>query len=118
MNAPETSWKTESSLPSNTAPTIFRPQRTLNQQPRVLTLQNAECGVTLNVGEEFDLDLGLNWTLRVRDEAVLSAAGNGTYRALTSGRTKIYATGEPAKNDSSPPNVPRKLLIEIPVTII
>ena len=119
MNAQETSCKSESSSSSNTAPSIFRPRRILNNPPRALTLENAECGITLYVGQEFELDLGsTEWRLRVRDEAILTADGNGAYRALASGVTKIYATGEAPKNESSLPVVPRKLLIEIPVTVL
>jgi len=119
MNAPETSWKIPSVLSLTTVPTVFRPQRALHKRPRELTLQNAECGVTLNVGEKFELELGLlNVTVRVGDESVLSAEGGGVLQALTYGKTKVYVTGELLNLRAGAMHVPRKLLIEIPVTVI
>lgn len=119
MNAPETHWKSQATLPLNALSTIFRPQRNLHQRRRELTLQNAECGITLNVGENLELDLGLvNGSWRVRDESILATDGSGTFQALECGKTKIYVTGELSNDNAGAMHVPRKLLIEIPVTII
>lgn len=118
MNAQKNPWKTESSLRAQNAVSIFRPPRHPDRPQMALTLENAERGVIVNVGEAFELDLGVTeWRLRVRDQGMLIHEGCGTWRALARGRTRIYATSEPTPSNPDSPNLSRKLLIEIPVTV-
>lgn len=119
MNAQKNTWKTESSLPSYITVGVFRPPRHPDRRQMTMTLENAERGVTVNVGEAFELDLGVTeWRLRVRDKGLLVHEGCGTWRALARGRTRIYATSEPTASNPDSPNLSRKLLIEIPVTVL
>jgi len=96
---------------------VYRPARTQQTGPRAVNLATAECGVTLRVGEQVQIDLGSSeWNLRVRDGRLLSEVTSGTFVALAPGNTRIYAT-RAADPGSTGTNTPRKLLIEIPVRV-
>lgn len=92
-----------------------------------ITVQNAESGVTLHVGERFLLNLGeRNWNIRVGDEtivrqvesAAVPQASQGYYGALQAGKTKLYATSDPPCRQANPPCMLPTLFLEIPVTVL
>ena len=124
MNSPESSWRVDLPTQTNGSLFIFRPGRRSGHLPgQKLTLKNAECGVTLRIGEECTLNLGEQvWTLRARDEMILARVqasderGQVTWRALQAGRTRLYATSDPPRQSSGPP-VP-KIFLEIPITVL
>ncbi len=97
---------------------IYRPPRATGAN-RILTLENAEKGIVLRVGEQFTLNLGQGlWTVRVRDEMMLTSADGVTFQARAGGKTCLFATGVPPRADSGPPSSRRKLFLEIPVTVL
>jgi len=106
----------------NGSPTtpIFRPARaSRSTNNRIITLQDAENGIQLRVNETFILDLGeARWNVRVRDESILASADGVQFQALQAGRTRVYATSELLRDESSPPGRPRKLFLEIRVTAL
>lgn len=92
-----------------------------------ITMQNAESGVSLRVGQDFLLNLGdRNWNVRIQDETVVRAdaamgvpaESQGYYRALKAGKTKLYATSDPPCRQEIPPCMLPTLFLEIPVTVL
>jgi hypothetical protein len=115
MNTLDPALRTTSQSRTNPATEIFRPTRPVSTGIKVLTLENAECGIRLRVGERFKLDLGnATWNLNVMDESVLTANGEGNFQAIAGGKTRIRAKSAPL-NNSGPPGV--KLYFEVPVVI-
>lgn len=91
-----------------------------------ITIQNAESGVMLRVGENFLLNLGDRaWTVRVGDETIvraepvvgLVADQQGYFTALKAGKTKLYATSDPPRRHTDPPCMQPTLFLEIPVNV-
>jgi hypothetical protein len=119
MNASESPLGAGFTLQPQSAQSVFRPMRP-TQADQVLSLETAEQGVTLHVGEYFSINFGeKRWNMRIRDEVILASDGNGRFRALRGGKTKVIATSEPPQNDSGPPRSARaKLFIEIPVVVM
>jgi hypothetical protein len=92
-----------------------------------VTMQNAESGVTLHVGESFLLNLGdRDWNVRVGDETIVRLDTNATipqgsqgyYTAFKAGKTKLYATSDPPCRRANPPCMLPTLFLEIPVTVL
>lgn len=92
-----------------------------------ITIQNAESGVTLHVGEHFLLNLGnRNWNIRIGDETIvrqIESAGipqgsQGYFGALKAGKTKLYATSDPPCRQSNPPCMLPTLFLEIPIMVL
>lgn len=92
-----------------------------------ITMENAESGVTLRVGQHVLLNLGdRNWSVRVGDETIVRADetmgvptdSQGYYIALKAGKTKLYATSDPPCREASPPCMLPTLFLEIPVTVL
>lgn len=124
MNALETALPRNGSSRVNSA--VHRPLRA-RLQNQVLTLENAERGITLHVGEIFLLNLGdRDWNVRVGDEAIVRAdpalgipsGSQGYYTALKAGKTKLYATSDPPCRQETPPCMQPTILLEIPVTVV
>ncbi len=110
---------------STLAVSIFRPPRSLRTQAsKIITLEKAESGVTLRVGETFDLDLEGAWKIRIGDATTLRFMGaskktaQGAFQACASGRTKLYATSDPSCRQTSPPGMQPTLYLEIPIHIL
>ena len=91
-----------------------------------ITMQHAESGVTLRVGEHFLLNLGdRDWQVRVGDEtivhsiesAMIPQGSQGYFGAFKVGKTKLYATSDPPCRQNTPPCMMPTLFLEIPVTV-
>lgn len=91
-----------------------------------ITMQNAESGVTLRVGEHFLLNLGdRDWQVRVGDEtivhpiesAMIPPGSQGYFGAFKVGKTKLYATSDPPCRQNTPPCMMPTLFLEIPITV-
>lgn len=92
-----------------------------------ITMQNAESGVTLRVGERFLLNLGeRDWSVRSGDETIVRQAesvmiptgSQGYFEALKAGKTKLYATSDPPCRQATPPCMLPTLFLEIPITVL
>ena len=92
-----------------------------------VTMENAERGVTLRAGQRFLLNLGgRDWQVRVGDETIvkrvdgvpLPEESQGYFEALQPGKTKLYATSEPACRQANPPCMMPTLYLEIPVQVL
>lgn len=120
MNALETAFPNNSSSRANSV--FHRPLRA-RLQNQVITLENAERGITLHVGERFMLDLGRGtWHIRLGNASIVKCVdvqdttnGQGTFEALFVGKTKIYATHLPPRMNGSPPR--SRIFLEIQVHV-
>lgn len=92
-----------------------------------VTMQNAESGVSLRVGERFLLDLGeRSWKIRTDREAIITSvtevglpvSHQGYFQAIKAGKTKLYATSDPPPLQASPPSLLPTLFLEIQVTVL
>lgn len=93
----------------------------------IVTLQNAESGLTLHSGERFLLDLGdRGWKIRIEDESIVRqveatavpVGSQGYFGAFKAGKTKLYATSDPPCRQAKPPCMLPTLFLEIPVTVL
>ncbi len=121
MNALETAF-TRNGSTNRVNSAVFRPPRA-RPQHQVVTLENAERGIILRVGERFTLDLGNGaWRIRVGNASIVkcvdtqsSFEGQGTFEALFAGKTKLCATTDPPRTNESPPL--SRIFLEIQVTV-
>lgn len=91
-----------------------------------LTLENAEKGAALHVGETLTLTLGnRGWRFRVGDPTIVKRISDPggdpdapvVFQALRAGQTLIYATSDPPCRQSTPPCMMPTLLVQIPVIV-
>lgn len=92
-----------------------------------ITLQNAEGGVTLRVGERVLLNLGERWwQVRVGDPTIVRLVQEpnappgalGYLEGLKPGKTQLSATSDPPCRSAKPPCLMPTLFVEIPVTVM
>lgn len=94
---------------------------------RVVTLNDRMQTITLNVGENFLLELGemFTWQVNISDQSVLSRVSNitvvkgaqGVYQAIKPGTVTLQATGDPLCRQSKPACGMPSILFELTVVV-